>query len=474
VKRDEARLPQRFLADLDETERQRLEWTFATAGFSLVHRNDSPWMVGQKPGPKMVVLESIQKNNGQFRGDTGRLLTGPLGSADVAENARAVADHLDQLKVQGYPTNLIAAMVRFWAEPDPMTVINWLNEQYEGLRFYRLRATRAWHFAEACWRMALGAVDDDLTFREMKDRGFLPPPDAATGMLPLHSAAMASVPLIARMQPLAAVFMTASAAEVIVLPPGGWARPAWLPSFPVSLGGSMDLAGPGTGVYRTSISTVPDEFGYPLLKSMTTGTNELARWLCSPRNWQDESGLIDPVSRYIAVGTLRIGLGVLAEIGAQWGSSEMIWTAFRGLGALAGLWESRASGDLLRQVLHPSVARQFAISNKLPAPYQQWCHEILDLYETELTRLFPGVALETAVSQLAEIRNLVHGVGALPTRTRDRRARFDAMRRIGEGALVHLLDLTSMWWSALILSPSTHCRPGVPPFPIPVVVRTAT
>jgi hypothetical protein len=454
---------------LDADEHQRVKRLALDAGLRSRQSEDSILWRSEQPHPRFIVAHDLFNAEGQLRADATTHIQGPAHDAEAAAETReSIRALLDAHKIKEFPTNLHVATFAFLTEEDTVGVVKWLQEQYDnGLRVTRLRATDAWQKREVFWRWFGAALDQEVSLKDLMASGGPGPVDGMTDMISVYPALLVTAPLVSRSQPLAAVFMNSTQAELVAQPPqGGWIRPPSIGGFPTSLGGPQGFLGSGKGVYATDLNEIPDEWSGPWFNTLVEAANRQVNHLTDPSVWRTESGAMDQTEQAIGYATIRLGLGTLHEMGRDWGEADLVWTAFRSLGTLSGFWETKGNPSLLKYLVDPRVVREFALPTNLPPSYRQWCIDILDLYEQELSRVFPDRTLDEALTALVEVRNLVHGVAAMPSKRRARRERLDVLRDRGDGSLVHLLDLATMWWTATILEPQTMLRPQRPPFPI--------
>lgn len=169
--------------------------------------------------------------------------------------------------------------------------------------------------------------------------------------------------------------------------------------------------------------------------------------------------------RNIAWSSVNLGLAAIKDVAQHWGSDVSIWTAFRALSILAGYWTPPDGPDVkIRQLLTPTALNDHAVPELKPAWLQTWCSDVVSNWGEVLSEMFPGSTHEEAAGAIQELRNLVHGTGAAPTRSRSRGARLLAFSSTGDANLQIVRDLATMWWTALIQSPDTHAVAGASPF----------
>ena len=196
-----------------------------------------------------------------------------------------------------------------------------------------------------------------------------------------------------------------------------------------------------------------------LLEKFVTASNGLIDHLTDPAVWTSPSGEINIDERNIAWPSARFGIGAIAQMGEEWHSEEMIWTAFRAIGILQGIWEGgRQKPKLLDEMLKPDVIRRHALSHIPNVVLRDWYGEVIDYHEEALFGIDRSV--DVATRTVRELRNLVHGTGS---RAHDRAARIRALEIATQPGLRFLKDVAACWWTAAICSPTTHCVPGESP-----------
>jgi len=60
----------------------------------------------------------------------------------------------------------------------------------------------------------------------------------------------------------------------------------------------------------------------------------------------------------------------------------------------------------------PRILRQHAISSFPQGPQRDWASGVIDNYEGDVKARFPAITMDDSLKEIAEIRNLLHGVQA--------------------------------------------------------------
>lgn len=203
----------------------------------------------------------------------------------------------------------------------------------------------------------------------------------------------------------------------------GFRLPGWS-----GLAGDWDLMGGGDGVYQFRSDRLPPGFAPDLFAMLVNGADRTLHWLTDPSNWRSAEGEFKGGERWINWVSVRIGLDALDSMGEHWTTDESLWAAFRALGILQGIWEGAAQADIsLQQMWNPEILRQEVIPS-LPESQREWAEDLTIQFEKELLKLSDDLVAAGAVVE--EIRHLVHGAGAAPSRKRTREARLEAVRSL--------------------------------------------
>ena len=270
----------------------------------------------------------------------------------------------------------------------------------------------------------------------------------------------------ARNQPLALVLLASTGAQVAVLPAhGAFRRYSHVTPWPSALL-RTDLLGRNQKAYPKPFDRVPPDFAIQLFVPLVQGANKLVDLLTDPSNFTDAEGVFKSDERWITWTSVLMGLEALHAVGESWtNGDESLWAAFRSLDILSGIWEGQSQGSVrLRDALDPEVVNEFAVSRLPAGSHQTWGAAIVDFLKEQLTAGF-AKTVEEGIAATAELRNLVHGVGAQGTRPRGQRLEIlRRLDRVDRPQLHTIRDVVCLWWTAAILSPETNLSPGTPPW----------
>jgi hypothetical protein len=453
------RVSPRALREVSPELRGDLRQMFGRAGLSFTEEGEAAIRIRSDDDTSGLVVEiPLQTANGRLRGDVlKRLERGGLGFDSAASgmfrsaaNQYGVAlSHLGALELTLMQATSPEALV------DELTRL--VESQAQGggpVRLVRLLSTN-----RLFTRLFLLDLIDGLLagvsvseFRKRARGSWI------SGLVELQPQAIVCPPLIARSQPLAAVLMTPFLAAVVLLQrKGTFVREVDMSAWPTGMS-ALRLGGPGKGVY-TGMKTIPDHHAETMLSLYVRASNRLLQHLTAPEKWVDESGEFQSDERRMAWTSLRIGLDAVASVGAEWGSRQAIWEAFRALSVLASFW-----GDDVRlaSVMTPDHLRTHAVAAIPDVAERGHASGIVDKYEETIKKAFG----DNAPGKVAQVRNLVHGVAS---RGRDRTLRLQVLHEIEESSpdLQLVQDVATLWWQAVLLSPETHARPGRPPWTSP-------
>jgi len=408
----------------------------------------------------LVYAAPLQANSGGIRADARRRIAdntfGP-GSAQVLEHITSSPFNIDAF------APLATLGVRMLTDDDPVDVMRGHLVDNPGSRFVRLGGTRSFMMRALVWDIIRGLARGEAA--ESIPLGTQRPDDMVlTGLLPSNPGWFICAPMTGRFQPLAAVLMTGSGADIALVPDGAYIRSEDFNRHPVGLG-RPDLRGSGVGIYRTGVKAIPRGHGVQVLQDLTRGANELLNHLTDPTLFADGDGELDVDEQLITWANVRFGLSAVATSAELWGSPESIWTVFRALGTLQGVWEGSAAGQVgLKRLLDPSTIRAHALPAIVNTIDRTIYAGIIDNYESAILAAFPGRGMPDCLTMLAEVRNLVHGAGG-PAKSRKRR--LEALTPVAHNSpdLQLLSDVSTLWWRAVMESPRTLCIPGTPPGP---------
>ena len=272
--------------------------------------------------------------------------------------------------------------------------------------------------------------------------------------------------LAARTQPLVAVLLSPFLSQVVLVPRhGAFVRE---PSVqPWSIGFSrISLFGGDRHAYRTPLTTLPAGHGEMALLAIVSGSNRLFRQLTQPESWT-VNGDFDLDGRLLAWSSVRFGLDAINALAADWTSHEAIWTAFRALTILQGLWQCQLS-----DLLNPDRIDDHVVPLLFNEAERSWAGGIVANYRRTFAEAFPGNSSGTVAVKLANIRNLVHGTRDI---NKNPMARIDVLRLVETAgpSLELIRDVAALWWTAVLVSPESHCRPGRAPWMRPPQAPTS-
>jgi len=174
---------------------------------------------------------------------------------------------------------------------------------------------------------------------------------------------------------------------------------------------------------------------------------------------------LDADAFWLSWSSILLGMDAVTSLGAEWNQPEAIWTAFRALSILQGIWQGdRRSAPHLSYLLDPRILRQHAISSFPQGPQRDWASGVIDNYEGDVKARFPATTMDDSLKEIAEIRNLLHGVQA----TGDRIRRLKVLYRISEHSpnLQLINEVAAFWWMAALLDTSHILRPGIAPLEV--------
>lgn len=279
-----------------------------------------------------------------------------------------------------------------------------------------------------------------------------------TGLVELQPASMICSVLAARNQPLVAVLLTPFLSQVVLVPKGGTflREPSMLP-WPVAYS-NISFSGGDPAAYHTPVRTIPQGHGQAALEAVVVGGSRLFDHLTQPEMWADDDETFDFDRRLLAWSSIRFGLDAITALAADWTSHEAIWTAFRAITILQGIWDCQLS-----ELLDPKRIEADVVPVLFDATERSLAAGILANYRRTLESAFPGRSSGHIAVKLAQIRHLVHGMRA---EGKDPFVRLDVLRSVeSAGPSLELLrDVATLWWTAVLISPETHGRPGRPPW----------
>ena len=410
----------------------------------------------------LVRLWPLQIKNGQLRADAAKILPrDPVLSPDVARRLsetrrQELTSVLDQRGV-----TIHTIQYALWVSANPLDVLRKFLEKTPELRLYRVTTTLAYSMREYFWNALASLAEGDVSFlRFARNREIRTPVlDVLQAFGGDISPALLAVPLAARLQPLSTTVTTDRNAHVLITSTAAFGRPPHEPSWPVT-GLLPGVSGPVEDLYQTRYETIPHGIAGDLTQQFSVAANNLLGYLTAPETWWSEAkGVIEWEKRMVAWSTIMLGIGAIGQIAEEWGSAESIWSGFRALGILQGLWEGQEhQPGLLRALFHPDVMRKYAVPALPKGFLQNWYDDIVGNFESELLKFSPSVS--ESVEDIVQIRNLVHGTHS-GGQAGGRRLR--ALRLAQDSGLELVKDVATLWWTAVLFKPREFCVLGSSP-----------
>jgi len=308
---------------------------FAEAGIRFRIRADRVAVAADDPGPLVYALP-LQAADGRVRASAARTLARDMFGGGLDEAAAMVLRQpgihkMDIDRWMGLRLALHAGegSPRSGAGPGrgPAGMPPVPARRYTAL----MRRQFVWRVLE---HLVDGIAADAMPLGSARQDNML-----LTGLLEAVPGALVCAPLTARFQPMAAVLMTSSGAEVAMLAYGsGFVRMPRMDPWPVGVA-RPSLTGPGKGIYQVGVSEPPINHAAMLLQQAIAGVNQLLCRLTDPAQFAGADGCLDRDEQMIAWASVRFGFDAINSTAAAWGSSDGIWSAFRALGILQGLWK---------------------------------------------------------------------------------------------------------------------------------------
>lgn len=443
---------------------RRLEELIREADFRK-RREQNTWMIRTNVGEAepLVRKRSLQRQDGQLTNDAAYWLneTPDLLPTDVTrETIKDLEKHLAQkhIEARGPHHELELNLLR---QLDPIPMLQELISANPHLRLFRILPTDKLKKREGLWRIISAASEHGESWGQMRTRQRLPD-DIFGGVLATQwPSIFVCAPLVARNQPLALVFRTAQGAQLIAITDRNFMRSSSLGAWPVG-GGVTNLGGSGKGIYKSSVPTYPPGFADSLLSDSVRGANRLLEHLTNVTRWSGANNALDYVERNIAWSSALFGFETVMELAREWNTPEALWTAFRALTMLEGLWPN-PKNQLLSHLLDPENVLKRAVST-FPHPlHNRWATDIADNYKQQVIKLHSSGELDKSIDVLCQVRNLVHGTGYLK---KNRAKRLNALRILHETNVdLNLVkDVAVFWWLSVLFSPDTRCPPNADPF----------
>jgi hypothetical protein len=200
--------------------------------------------------------------------------------------------------------------------------------------------------------------------------------------------------------------------------------------------------------------------------------NSLLAYLTDPVEWTNDTGELDNEERLITWMSVRFGLDTLSQLGSEWTSEWSVWTAFRAMSILQGIWLGpRSRGVKISELLDPRCIGSYAIDTFSNVDSKQYAEDVLTNYGHALQSSFPEDDLDSLLPKVEEMRHLVHGAGSTPTTFRQRTSRLATLRALADNPLESMLfnDVAAFWWTSVLLHPTRNCRVGRAPWELSVV-----
>jgi hypothetical protein len=407
----------------------------------------------------LVYIRPLQAVDGRFRRDVNEILVRDTVEIDLSKDLRP---RLLAKRASGELSldQLGAFQAALYSVDDPFPILREIVADNPQLRMFRIGSYQRLWKRLLIWRiiteLGSGVAPKDLAIGVRMN-----PNPLVTGLLELLPASLVCGPLVARLQPLAAILKTSRGAEIALIAPGAFTRPMAIVGWPV--GSRLSLAGPGTGAYKTRTKAISASFSEDLLRHCLNGGNQLLKHLTDPARWS-ASGTVDIQERWIAWTSVNFGLDAINSIGSEWTSDTAFWSALRALGILQGIWEGAGHRVPLSSILDPRLIRKWVLPTLANTDHKNWAEDVINNYEAALLQAFPGDSMDALLPKFEELRHLVHGVGA-QGKKRSRSARLDTLRALAERSpnVQLLVDMAVFWWTALLFDPGNLCREGFTP-----------
>ena len=418
-------------------------------------------MVRLAPVPDdLVYIRPLQAVDGQLRRDVHDILVRDTVEIDLSKDLRP---RLLAKRASGELSldQLGAFQAALYSVEDPFPILREIVADNPQLRMFRIGSYERLWKRLLIWRIITGlgsGVDPKDLAIGVKSN----PNPLVTGLLELLPASLICGPLVARLQPLTAILRTSRGAEIALIASGAFTRPMALVGWPV--GSRLSLAGPGIGAYKTRTKGISAKFAEDLLHHCLNGGNQLLKHLTDPAMWSTD-GIVDIQERWIAWTSVNFGLDAINSIGSEWTSDTAFWSALRALGILQGIWEGVSHRVPLSSILDPRLIGKWVLPTFANQDHRNWAEDVISNYEAALLQAFPGDSLDALLPKFEELRHLVHGVGAQPSKKRSRSARLDTLRALAEHSpnVQLLVDMAVFWWTALLFDPGNLCREGFTP-----------
>jgi hypothetical protein len=435
---------------------QNLQKFFLGAGFRFARDGEAGiWIKSDRKTTPFVEVVPLQDSEGRMLLDAQERLDPDNLGAD-----REVAELIQNQLKHGLvpPSAVMKFQVKVLLSQDPLGALK-EEADHDNTSLWAIKTTEAFRRRILIFEVLdyLREGGDPTTFRE-RPRVRNP---LLSGLVELQPASTICSVLAARNQPLVAVLLTPFLSQVVLVPRhGAFVREPSMQPWSVAFG-RISLFGADREAYRTPVTTLPKGHGQAALFAAVSGANRLFRQLTQPEAWST-NGSFDLDGRLLAWSSVRFGLDAISAVAADWASHEAIWSAFRALTILQGLWQCQLS-----DLLNPDRIDAHVVPLLFDDAEKSWAAGIVANYRKTLAEAFPGRSSGTVAVKLANIRNLVHGTRA---ESKDPMARVEVLRSVERAgpSLELIRDVAALWWTAVLVSPETHCRPGSPPWVQPL------
>ena len=418
-----------------------------------------------RPVQRPIYSLPLQRPDGELRADVGERLSRGALEIDLEElHERLVNDP----SMERQPETLAEMQKHLLVGPE-LSVLRSVASGDPRLEFHRLLTSDSFSKRQVVLKiltdLARGIEPSKMKLGSARGESYL-----LSGLLELGPGVMVGPLLAARNQPLAVIFSTRRAAQIAMIPRrGALVRPDRMPHLPLGFG-DFSVLGHGNATYEIEEPTIGDGAAKQALDAALAAVDLSVLHLTDPARWTDPDGVFDAETRWVAWSNVLAGMAAIGAVAEHWSDGdEGLWAAFRALGILQGLWLGARSQQALgfHELLTPERLRGAVLPELPVGAIEKWGRVVVSSYERMLNSAFPAPSLEDSARQLVEVRNLMHGVGASPTKVRDFTDRLEVLRQLdsdGQVSLHTVMDLATLWWTATIASPTTHLRLGRAPW----------
>jgi hypothetical protein len=223
------------------------------------------------------------------------------------------------------------------------------------------------------------------------------------------------------------------------------------------------FAGTGEGIYATSVRAFPAGHAESLLRFLIGRGDIALNLLTAPESFRTEDGYLDVDGHWVLWSSVLFGMDAVTSLAVEWNQASAIWTAFRALSTPQGIWQGdRPKAPPLSTLFDPRLLQKFAIPNFHEGPEREWARGVVANYQRDLEQRYKDASIDAIVRELADLRNLVHGVFAVGDRTR----RLSVLRRIEQHApnLQFISEVAVFWWTAVLIDTARNAVPGQAPW----------